>query len=36
MAPVPDDVIARFELFATRAGEEFGSAVGSKLLGAGS
>jgi hypothetical protein len=36
MAPVPDDVIARFELFATRAGEEFGSAVGSKLIGAGS
>ena len=36
MAPVPDDVIARFELFATRAGEEFGSAVGPKLLGAGS
>jgi hypothetical protein len=36
MAPVPDDVIARFELFATRAGEEFGSAVGSKLLDAGS
>jgi hypothetical protein len=36
MAPVPDDVIARFELFATRAGEEFGSAVGARSLGAGS
>ena len=33
MAPVPDDVIERFELFATRAGEEFGSAVRSGSLG---
>ena len=36
MAPVPSDVIERFELFATRAGEEFGSAVRSRALGSGS
>jgi hypothetical protein len=36
MAPVPDYVIERFDLFATRAGDEFGSAVRSRSLGSGS
>jgi hypothetical protein len=35
MAPVPDDVIERFELFATRAGDAFASAVRSGSLGSG-
>jgi hypothetical protein len=36
MAPVPDDVIDRFEVFAARARDEFGSAVLPRSLGAGS
>ncbi|MGY3263658.1 hypothetical protein [Frigoribacterium sp. 2355] len=36
MAPVPDDVTKRFDVFATRARAEFGSAVRSKSLGSGS
>lgn len=36
MAPVPDDVVERFEVFATRARDEFGRAVLSRSLGSGS
>jgi hypothetical protein len=35
MAPVPDDVLERFEVFATRALEAFGSAVLSRSFGSG-
>jgi hypothetical protein len=35
MAPVPDDVIERFDVFAARAQDEFGSAVLSESLGSG-
>jgi hypothetical protein len=36
MAPVPDDVVERFEVFAARARDEFGRAVLSRSFGSGS